>query len=101
VSDRPVRLTRHADHDPSLICRPALGYGLCEVMETPVERFYLLACFLCGDPERPLPMPFGSPAERGKWASGHTRATGHERWHVWEEVRVAVPSETAATREAE
>ena len=24
---------RHADHDPSLICRPALGYGLCEVLE--------------------------------------------------------------------
>lgn len=26
-------LTRHADHDPGLICRPALGYGLCEVLE--------------------------------------------------------------------
>ena len=26
-------VTRHADHDPSLICRPALGYGLCEVLE--------------------------------------------------------------------
>ena len=25
-------LRRHADHDPSLICRPALGYGLCEVL---------------------------------------------------------------------
>jgi hypothetical protein len=23
---------RHADHDPSLTCRPALGYGLCEVL---------------------------------------------------------------------
>jgi hypothetical protein len=35
--DRPVKLTpkltRHADHDPGLICRPALGYGLCEVLE--------------------------------------------------------------------
>ena len=30
--DRPVKLTRHADHDPALICRPALGYGLCEVL---------------------------------------------------------------------
>ena len=33
--ERPVKLTlkltRHADHDPLLICRPALGYGLCEV----------------------------------------------------------------------
>lgn len=24
---------RHKDHDPGLICRPALGYGLCEVLE--------------------------------------------------------------------
>lgn len=31
--DRPVKLAKHADHDPSLICRPALGYGLCEVLE--------------------------------------------------------------------
>lgn len=23
----------HEDHDPALICRPALGYGLCEVLE--------------------------------------------------------------------
>ena len=22
-----------ADHDPGLICRPAFGYGLCEVLE--------------------------------------------------------------------
>ena len=28
-----LKLTRHADHDPSLVCRPALGYGLCEVLE--------------------------------------------------------------------
>lgn len=44
--------------------------------------FYVLACRQCGDPERPLPMPFGSPAERGKWASEHTRATGHDKWFV-------------------
>ena len=25
-----VRIERHADHDPSLICRPA-GFGLCEL----------------------------------------------------------------------
>ena len=34
---RPVKLTlkltRHADHDPLAICRPALGYGLCEVLK--------------------------------------------------------------------
>ena len=50
--DRPVR--RHADHDPSLICRPALGASkLCEVLEpaAPVmltvggKRF---ACERCG-----------------------------------------------------
>ena len=51
------------------------------------ETFYLLACLECGDPKRPLPMPFGSPSERGKWASGHTRATGHDRWWVKDEKR--------------
>lgn len=38
--DRPVRLklrlSRHADHDPGLICRPA-GYGLCEVLVLEAE----------------------------------------------------------------
>lgn len=51
------------------------------------DIFYLLACLECGDPERPLPMPFGGQAERGKWASAHTKATGHDRWRVWTEVR--------------
>ena len=31
------------------------------------ETFYLLACRECGDPGRPLIMPFGTAAERGKW----------------------------------
>ena len=44
--------------------------------------FYVLACLECGDPDRPLIMPFSSPAERGKWASEHTKATGHDRWFV-------------------
>ena len=44
--------------------------------------FYLLACRQCGDPDRPLPIPFESPAARGKWASGHTAGTGHDRWIV-------------------
>lgn len=45
--------------------------------------FFILACRQCGNPERPpLPMPFGSPAERGKWASEHTAATGHDQWVV-------------------
>ena len=55
--------------------------------------FYMLACLECGNPERPLPMPFDSPAERGKWASAHTRATGHDRWRVWTEVRMTAREE--------
>jgi|ERR1035441_3395655 hypothetical protein len=53
--------------------------------ETAARTFYLLACLECGSPERPLPMPFGDQAERGKWASEHTRGTGHDLWLVWEE----------------
>ena len=57
------------------------------------ETFYLLACLECGDPARPLPMPFGNPAERGKWVSEHTRAAGHDRWRVWDETRSGQPGE--------
>lgn len=32
MQPEPV-LRRHADHDPGLVCRPALGFGLCEVLE--------------------------------------------------------------------
>jgi hypothetical protein len=63
--------------------------------EPPAETFYLLACRDCGDPERPLAMPFGSAAERGKWASEHTQATGHDRWWVKYAVRKGVPDELA------
>lgn len=49
-------------------------------MSDPVKVFYVLVCRDCGNGD--LPMPFGSPAERGKWAAEHTRATGHERWLV-------------------
>ncbi len=35
--------------------------------------FYLLVCRECDDPERPLPIPFESPAERGKWAAERNR----------------------------
>ena len=31
MQPEPV-LHRHADHDTALICRPALGYGLCEMI---------------------------------------------------------------------
>jgi hypothetical protein len=30
-------LRRHKDHDPSLICRPAFGNGLCEVLPDGVD----------------------------------------------------------------
>lgn len=52
------------------------------------RTFYLLACLECeAGNERPLPIPFGSAAERGKWAAEHTRGTGHERWWVKDDVR--------------
>lgn len=47
-----------------------------------MTMFYVLVCRDCGDPEKPLPMPFSSPEERGKWASAHTKGTGHDRWLV-------------------
>ena len=49
---------RHADHDPALICRPALGYGLCEVLEPGSLACHDPECNeLCGahrDPTGPL-----------------------------------------------
>lgn len=48
------------------------------------DIFYLIACLPCDeDSGRPLPIPFGDQAERGRWASEHTKATGHDRWRVW------------------
>jgi len=47
--------------------------------------FYVLVCRDCGNGD--LPMPFGSTAERGKWAAQHTRATGHENWLVLDQQR--------------
>jgi hypothetical protein len=50
--------------------------------EDTVKVFYVLVCRQCGDPDRPLPMPFESPAARGQWAAAHTKGTGHDRWFV-------------------
>jgi len=47
--------------------------------------FWLLVCRECGNGD--LVMPFASPAERGRWAAAHTRATGHDRWLVTDEHR--------------
>lgn len=40
---------------------------------------YLLAC---RDEREPEVLMFASPAERGAWASAHTRETGHDSWLV-------------------
>lgn len=61
-------------------------------MTETAHTFYLLVCRDCGDPDRPLPIPFESPAARGKWASEHTRATGHDRWIVKDETRAETAS---------
>lgn len=57
------------------------------VDDNELKVFYLLVCRSCGDPEKPLPMPFGSAEERGHWAAEHTRGTGHDSWWVYDEPR--------------
>lgn len=37
-------LSRHSDHDPALICRPALGYGLREVLEPKGTGLWVCYC---------------------------------------------------------
>jgi hypothetical protein len=49
--------------------------------------YYLLACRECGDGEDATVLPFASAADRGKWATAHTRETGHDRWYVKDEER--------------
>lgn len=40
---------------------------------------YVLICRECS-PE--LPIPFPTPAERGRWAAAHTAGAGHDTWLV-------------------
>lgn len=40
-------------------------------------------------------MPFTSAAERGRWASAHTAATGHDRWQVLDQPAEDGPEEFA------
>lgn len=54
------------------------------------ERTYLLLCLLC---EPPLPMPFGSAEERGKWAAAHRDGAGHDRWCTWDEPQTLHPKD--------
>lgn len=79
--------------DPGDRCprpRGMADYEGVDVIENTDRRFYLLSCVVC-DGDRPLPMPFGSPAERGKWAAEHNAGTGHDEWRVWDEPRAEVP----------
>ena len=41
-----AEVTRHADHDPALICRPA-GYGLCEPLQVRCDG-ETAVCGRCG-----------------------------------------------------
>lgn len=47
--------------------------------ETKAPTAYRLACRRCDKPEV---LTFPGPAERGRWASQHTRETGHDQWLV-------------------
>lgn len=49
------------------------------------SKFYVLVCRQCGDGD--LSMPFESAAARGRWASEHTKGTGHDRWFVEDQDR--------------
>lgn len=69
--------------------RYAIG-GMMSTVST--ETFYLLACHECASSESPLIMPFGTPADRGKWAAVHMRATGHNRWWVKDSSPTPLPA---------
>jgi hypothetical protein len=65
-------------------------------------KYYLLLCKECAieaslkaepDSPLPLPIPFASQAERGEWASKHTRGTGHDKWLVLEQETQDPPEE--------
>lgn len=58
-----------------------------------MKIFYVLVCRQCGDPDRPLPMPFGTQDERGQWASEHTKATGHDQWLVLDQQAPEEPAQ--------
>jgi hypothetical protein len=45
-----------------------------------IPKAFVLVCRDCADAE----IPFPSSAERGRWASAHTEATGHMSFRVFE-----------------
>lgn len=75
--------------EPARAARPA-------VSEDTRRVFFLLNCLECDGQSRPLAIPFESAAARGKWASEHTRGTGHNRWIVRDEPRPVVAGEVVA-----
>lgn len=47
------------------------------------EFWYVLICRCCNpDLSEALPIPFPTAEARGRWASEHTAATGHDSWAV-------------------
>ena len=58
------------------------------------ETFYLLICRDCTTGgARPLPIPFGSPEERGRYAAEHREGTGHDNWWVHDQTVTNPPAE--------
>ncbi len=42
----------------------------------------ILVCRVCSaDADGPMFMPFSSYRERGRWATAHTKRTGHAAWY--------------------
>lgn len=59
-------------HDPI----PSLGPPPVVVFHGRPKVFFLAICVECNEGSRPIPMPFGTEAQRDTWADGH-RSTGH------------------------
>ena len=80
----------HAAHD---WCEPARGRNWhCRGADS--DAPCILVCRECGDGEQAAPLAFADEAARGRWASEHTRETGHGRWGVF-----ASLEDMAASRE--
>jgi hypothetical protein len=54
-----------------------------------VKVFHLAICGTCGDPDKPLPMPFATSDERDQWMTEHA-TTGHPV-NAATEIRVITP----------
>lgn len=59
--------------------------ALVEEVSTRGAALFLLWCLVCEPvPTVDNPLPFGSAAARGQWASEHTHGTGHNTWRVFD-----------------